>query len=43
MERVDSFGDLEEDESSSLGISVKTLSEDSEEEDPQVQEEVGSR
>ena len=44
-ERVDSVGDLEEGESSSVGSSVKTLSEDSEEEeteDPQVKE-VGSK
>ena len=44
MERVDSVGDLEEDESSSVGRSVETSSEDSEEEetDPQVKE-VGSK
>ena len=43
MERVDSVGDLEEDESSSVGSSVETSSEDSdEEEDPRVKE-VGSR
>ena len=44
-ERVDSVGDLEEDESSSVGSSVETSSEDSEEEeeDPRVKEEVGSR
>ena len=43
-ERVDSAGDLEEGESSSLGSSVETSSEDSEEEemDPRVKEEVGS-
>ena len=42
-ERVDSVGDLEEDGSSSVGRSVETSSEDSEEEetDPQVKEEVG--
>ena len=45
MERVDSVGDLEEDELSSVGSSVETSSEDSEEEetDPQVKEEVGCR
>ena len=44
-ETVDSVGNLEEDESSSVGSSVETSSEDSEEEetDPQVKEEVGSR
>jgi len=44
MERVDSVGDLEEDELSSVGSSVETSSEDSEEEetDPQVKE-VGCR
>ena len=44
-ERVDSVGDLAEGESSSLGSSVETWSEDSEEEetDPRVKEEVGSR
>ena len=42
---MDSVGNLEEDESSSVGSSVETSSEDSEEEetDPQVKEEVGSR
>ena len=42
---VDSSGDLEEDESSSVGSSVETSSEDSEEEetDPRVKGEVGSR
>ena len=42
---VDSVGDLEESESSSIRNSVETLSEDSEgeETDPQVKEEVGSR
>ena len=43
-ERVDSVGDLAEGESSPVGSSVETLSEDSEEEaDPRVKEEVGSR
>ena len=44
-ERVDSVGDSEEGESSSVGSSVKTSSEDSEEEetDPRVKEEVGCR
>ena len=44
-ERVDSVGDLEEDKSSSIGSSVETSSEDSEEEetDPRVKEDVGSR
>ena len=44
-ERVDSVGDSEEGESSSVGSSVETSSEDSEEEeaDPRVKEEVGSR
>ena len=42
-ERVDSVGDLAEGESSPVGSSVETLSEDSEEEaDPRVKE-VGSR
>ena len=43
-ERVDSSGDLEEGESSSVGSSVETSSEESEEEetDPRVKEEVGS-
>ena len=43
-ERVDSVGNLAEGESSSVGSSVETSSEDSEEEetDPQVKE-VGSR
>ena len=43
-ERLDSVGDLEEGKSSSVGSSVETSSEDSEEEeaDPQVKEEVGS-
>ena len=44
-ERVDSSGDLEVGESSSVGSSVETLSEDSEEEesDPRAKEEVGCR
>ena len=44
-ERVDSVGDLEVGESSSVGSSVETSSEDSEKEevDPRVKEEVGSR
>ena len=44
-ERVDSVGDLEEGESSSVGSSVEASSEKSEEEetDPRVKEEVGSR
>ena len=42
-ERVDSVGNLEEGESSPVGSSVETSSEDSEEEDPRVQKEVGSR
>ena len=44
-ERVGSVGDLEEDESSSVGSSVETSSEDSEEEETylRVKEEVGSR
>ena len=44
-ERLDSVGDLEEGELSSIGSSVETSSEDSEEEetDPRVKEEVGSR
>ena len=43
-ERVDSVGDLAEGELSSVGSSVETSSEDSdEEEDPRVKEEVGSR
>ena len=44
-ERVDSVGNLEDNESSSVGSSVETSSEDSEEEeaDPRVKEEVGSR
>ena len=44
-ERVDSSGDLEEGESSSVGSSVETSSEESleeEETDPRVKEEVGS-
>ena len=44
-QRVDSSGDLEEGESSSVGSSVETLSEDLEEEEayPRVEEEVGHR
>ena len=44
-ERVDSVGDLADGESSSVGSSVETSSEDSDEEgaDPRVKEEVGSR
>ena len=43
-ERVDSVGDLAEGELISVGSSVETSSEDSdEEEDPRVKEEVGSR
>ena len=43
-ERVDSSGDLEDNESSSVGSSVETSSEESEEEetDPRVKEVVGS-
>ena len=44
-ERVDSSGDLDEGESRSVGSSVETSSDDSEEEekDPRVEEEVGCR
>ena len=44
-ERVDSVGDLEEGESSSLGslLDIRLINSEEEESDPRVKEEVGSR